>query len=363
MKKLMLLGLILLVVLIAGCAGTSPTEIAKGTQMAQSFLNEYPNANIVAAYFNETSMQSLLPDLQQKCGTQITSSDYYKVSITDVSKNLDVVVWVDAKSQTPVCAIRTAPNSTVIQPNPGPSKPPISENGLPDLIVSDMYVQPESPIVGQQIAISLTLKNIGTATAYPVIYILSVNGSATRSNENEPLLSLSPGGTMTYKITSDVVTKYNIGSYDIKVEVNPVGVNGPRLVKESNYDNNIAEKAISVTGNIQNISTQPTANGFGQLHVLSQSLSSDGNLSLNIENAVGGPIIITGLESSIEGVKTACDVNPDVSIDAGAQALVTCNMVGWSQKSSGQTYSATLDIQFTYQNSEFTSSGIISGTY
>ncbi len=249
MKSLLMVSLIS-IVLVAGCTSNmSPTDIAKGTMFAQSFLAEYPNAKIVAVYVNQNTMSSILPQLQADCGSQMTSKDYWKITITDQSTNLNAVVWVDAQKQQPVCAIRTAMNTTIIQPNPAPSKPPTTENGLPDLIISNFDIEPKFPIVGQQINVSITIKNVGTATAYPVVYILYVNGSATRSNENEPPLSLSPGKIMTYKITSyNVVTKYNIGTYVIKTEVNPAGVNGQRLVKESNYDNNVAEETITVTG-------------------------------------------------------------------------------------------------------------------
>ena len=242
MKKILMMGLIA-TVMIAGCTGTSPENIAKGTQMAQSFLDEYPNANIVAAYFNEASMASLLPDLQQKCGTQMASSDYYKVTITDASKNLDVIVWIDAKAQVPVCAIKTTPNSTVVQPDPSLTNPSSSESGLPDLIVSSVEFQPNMPALGQMVTVSITLKNIGTATAFPVIYILSADGVVVGSNNNEPRLSLKPQGSMTYSFTGN--QGMTPGNHSIRVGVNP-GFGGMMLVEESNYDNNLFDTSLTI---------------------------------------------------------------------------------------------------------------------
>jgi hypothetical protein len=407
MKTLLILSLTAML-LIAGCTGTgtNPTDIAKGTQIAQSFLNEYPNANVVAAYFNEASMASLLSDLQQKCGTQIASSDYYKVTINDASKDLDVIIWVDAKSQTPVCAIKTAPNSTVIQPNPVQAHMPSTENGLPDLIVSNVVIEPDSPTLDDTLNITLTIENIGTATAYPVEYVVAAygnQGKLLRSNTDDQRVSLEPKGKVTYTV---VINAAEIPSdHLLRVAVNPAYA-GHYTVLESNYDNNIFDTNLNVANRGGDVNCVPkacdmsncriqddgcgnelyctcrpgsfcsntgdcelqtggsTIEGFGQLRVQSPfSLSVDGKLLLTVENMIGGSVTLLDVIVSRDGVNYQCDLNPDVTLDTAQTKAIECSANGWTLKSVGQSYSLTLTIDYMYQSNLFRSTGTINGEY
>jgi hypothetical protein len=108
----------------------------------------------------------------------------------------------------------------------------------------------------------------------------------------------------------------------------------------------------------------PTARGFGQVQVLNpwSLVASDGALTINLENRVGGAITITGMTVDVGDGATACDVNPDVDITSGSKQVVSCTAAGLGG-TQGQSYTATIAIAYTYQTGNFTSTGTISGTY
>ncbi len=120
----------------------------------------------------------------------------------------------------------------------------------------------------------------------------------------------------------------------------------------------------------------PTARGFGQVQVLNPwSLSSsDGALTLNIENRVGGTIAITNVSYTLTsgGSGTYYDDSPSctsgcttgTNVTSGGKAVIVATPVsGPSGASAGDSWTATVTIYYDYGGSTFSSTGTLSGTY
>ena len=61
-RILPLLGIVA-VLIISGCiGGISPEEIAKMTGEVQSFLDDYPNAEVTASYLDEEYVESTITE-------------------------------------------------------------------------------------------------------------------------------------------------------------------------------------------------------------------------------------------------------------------------------------------------------------
>ena len=85
---------------------------------------------------------------------------------------------------------------------------------------------------------------------------------------------------------------------------------------------------------------------------------------MRLENRVGGTVSITRVTMDMGSGAILCDVNPDVSMNAGEQKTVTCvPTYGWTPKNAGDMYSVNVVIYFKYDGTEFSTSGTMSGTY
>jgi len=111
----------------------------------------------------------------------------------------------------------------------------------------------------------------------------------------------------------------------------------------------------------------PTARGFGQIQVLNpwSIVGTTGAMTLYLENRVGGTIILTDLNMTVDDGVTylTCDINPDVPVDSGDKDTVSCTPVGWTAQTAGESFTATLTIFYTFQTETFSTTGTISGTY
>jgi hypothetical protein len=114
-----LLSVLAGIVLVSGCTGLDPTAIAKGNAMIKQFLNEHPNAKIVATHFSAEQSANIINQIRQDCDNPyINQKEFYRVTITDPDTNLYAVVWIDWKTQTVECAYKvgTEGNKTIDKP-------------------------------------------------------------------------------------------------------------------------------------------------------------------------------------------------------------------------------------------------------
>ncbi len=114
------------------------------------------------------------------------------------------------------------------------------------------------------------------------------------------------------------------------------------------------------------IASGPYIRGFSMIQVLPPwSLSaSNGALTMNLENRIGGQIKITQWTIDVGNGPVSCDVNPDVFMDPGSQQTVSCTpSSGWIAQTPGQSYNALITIYYSYQDTGFTTTGTLSSTY
>ena len=108
----------------------------------------------------------------------------------------------------------------------------------------------------------------------------------------------------------------------------------------------------------------PTARGFGQVQVLSPwSLATTGTLTINVENRVGGTINMTQLNISSDEGDFGVDISPQVQIASGEKRVVQGTFTGLPSHITGDSYSLTLTMYYTYVGQTFSSTGTLSGTY
>jgi hypothetical protein len=114
----------------------------------------------------------------------------------------------------------------------------------------------------------------------------------------------------------------------------------------------------------------PTARGFGQVQVLNpwSLVGETGQITLNLENRVGGTIDVTDIAYVIDGDTYTDDTCTGMTdqINSGEKAVITCTPLTAPAGTAGSSYTATVTITYNYPTGTtnvFTTTGTISGTY
>lgn len=120
--SLLFLSIITGIILVSGCTGIDPTTIAKSNAMIKQFLNEHPNAKIVATHFSANQSRTMIDQIRNECDNPgIEEKEFYRVTITDPDTNFYAVVWIDWKTQTIECAYKLGTEGkTIDKPKPKP---------------------------------------------------------------------------------------------------------------------------------------------------------------------------------------------------------------------------------------------------
>jgi hypothetical protein len=113
----------------------------------------------------------------------------------------------------------------------------------------------------------------------------------------------------------------------------------------------------------------PTARGFGQIQVLNpwSVKASTGDITMSVGNRVGGTVTFTGITYSVDdGAITQNNlvVSGDTVLSSGSNGVIIgAGTAALGTHATGETYTATVTITYTYGGQSFTSSGTLSGTY
>lgn len=116
MKKAVLLFFIVIVLFISSCTSQQNiNQLVQNLPLVQSFLQQYPNANIRTVYWNKNVVSSNIQQIRASCGPQMQVTDYWKVDITDPTNNIALILYLDANTNQLLCAIstRTTPSQTI----------------------------------------------------------------------------------------------------------------------------------------------------------------------------------------------------------------------------------------------------------
>lgn len=117
MKKLIILAVI---VLLTGCTQGSINAVFNNLPQVQQFLDEHPNAKIVANYWTSAEVTEVISSISSTCEKNITIQDMYSVRISE--GDFEVSAWFD-KNYNPLCIVKQEVPSEVMPANASPVSP------------------------------------------------------------------------------------------------------------------------------------------------------------------------------------------------------------------------------------------------
>ncbi len=107
--------LLVAVILIAGCTQSGLTPIVKSLPEVKEFLNEYPEAAITASAYSPTAVKFVVENFKEQCpNLGEEGKSYQKVTVIDGKTKQMMIVWIEAKSNEFVCAIRTSLSGEIV---------------------------------------------------------------------------------------------------------------------------------------------------------------------------------------------------------------------------------------------------------
>ncbi len=220
-------------------------------------------------------------------------------------------------------------------------------SGQPDLIVTGIAWSPPSPVTGNAVTFSATIKNQGTAaTPSGVVHRVSFSVDGTQVNWSDTNTSSlaagasitltannGPSGSSTWTATS--------GTHTILANVDDTN-----LIAESNESNNTLSSSMTVGSGLPDlivtgISWSPSSPVAGNAVTFSATIKNQGT-------AATPSGVIHGVEFRVDGVQVNWSDNNTASLAAGASETLTANggptgSSTWTATSGTHTILATVD--------------------
>ena len=107
--KLIPLFFVPLILLVAGCISGLDAE-------AQDFLEDHPNAEILATHFTANQSGMMLGEIREECANPyLEAKEYYRVRFTDPDTSFQAVVWIDWDAKKVECAYKKGEGSDIIE--------------------------------------------------------------------------------------------------------------------------------------------------------------------------------------------------------------------------------------------------------
>jgi len=92
---------------------TDPVAIAKQNEQIKKFLQECPDAEILAIHLSPEQSKSILSEIRSVCGEQITAKEYYRITVKDDASGLSLITYLDWQSKIIECAYTTGQGKCV----------------------------------------------------------------------------------------------------------------------------------------------------------------------------------------------------------------------------------------------------------
>ncbi len=106
-QKLKLLSIMLISLLIfSGCSNYltfDPTALIKAHPQVQTFLQEYPNAELQLTHFTANESIALTDEMQENCGKTFTAKEMYRFYVDDPDSSLKIIGYLDVAAQNIEC--------------------------------------------------------------------------------------------------------------------------------------------------------------------------------------------------------------------------------------------------------------------
>ncbi len=105
------------VMVSSGCVNIDPQTLATANPMIQKFLDEHPNAEIVALHLSKVESMAFVETIRSECeNPNFQAKEMYRVTISDPDSNLNAIIWVDWEEQIVECAIKYGTETEVSRP-------------------------------------------------------------------------------------------------------------------------------------------------------------------------------------------------------------------------------------------------------
>src|SRR3989344_3459670 len=252
--------LLLIIILIAGCTQSGLTPIAKNLPEVKEFLNQYPEAAITASAYSPSAVKFVVKNFAEQCPNLVEEGkSYQKITIVDGKTKQMMIVWIEAKNNEFVCAIRTSLSGEIVTTTSSTTTtlPPTTTaqitttssttttiQPLPDLAISSIIINKDYRFIQGFFYhnFSYTITNIGAATSNATkIQFNITNSSAGNSTITSFELyvgSLAPGETLTNTTQKNYTLK---GDYFLVASVDSISSNA-----EQSETNNMNSKHFPV---------------------------------------------------------------------------------------------------------------------
>lgn len=117
--------LLVAIILIAGCTQSGLTPIVKNLPEVKEFLNQYPEAAITASAYSPSAVKFVLENFKEQCpNLGEDGKSYQKITVIDGKTRQMMIVWIEAKNNEFVCAIRTSLSGEVATTSTTTTLPP-----------------------------------------------------------------------------------------------------------------------------------------------------------------------------------------------------------------------------------------------
>lgn len=114
--KLLFPAILIGTVFLSMCLTSDKTDITAVVKLlpdVQQFLNEHPDAEIKAALWSASAVETNIGRIREDCGPQIENKSYWRAEVKE--NDLDLIIWLDSDSKQPVCVVKKRTATTPTQ--------------------------------------------------------------------------------------------------------------------------------------------------------------------------------------------------------------------------------------------------------
>ncbi|WP_139903016.1 CARDB domain-containing protein [Clostridium thermarum] len=249
---------------------------------------------------------------------------------TATTGNHTVMAWVDDVNRI---------NETNENNNQYSKNIPVTTAPMPDLVVTNLTCSPASPVTGDPVTFTATVKNEGTAAGAPGVVSFKVDGTQVYASPSNTT-PLAAGATTTVTGTWTATT---VGSHTVTATVD-----NANITSEGNENNNTYSTSLTVNPKpgvdliITSISWSPSYVTAGNTVTFSAVVKNQGTTA-----GSAGTVVFR-----VNGSQVA-SVNSSASIAAGSS--ITVNGSGsWTASSGTHVVTATVDSNNTIAETDET---------
>lgn len=205
----------------------------------------------------------------------------------------------------------------------------VTTSPMPDLVVTNLTYTPASPVTGDTVSFTATVKNQGTAAGAPGIVAFAVDGTQVSATSNDTT-ALAVGAT---KTVTGSWTASGVGSHTATATVD-----NANTTTEGNETNNTYSTSLSVSPKpgidlvVTDITWSPSYVTAGNAVTFSAVVKNQGT-----QAGAAGIVAF-----KVDGTQVAVSANSTTSIAAGSTLTIAANST-WAAAGGSHSITATAD--------------------